>query len=101
MTGYIKQFNKANPGKETTLVNTFAVSYGDAAVAKMLEAAKRKPGTEKFAKELQTAQFQQWLVEGAKPAQIWKTLKMEKSTWMTNPDAEVWRGYLAFYKANK
>ncbi|EGZ15151.1 hypothetical protein PHYSODRAFT_265386 [Phytophthora sojae] len=101
---YINQFNKLNklnPDKQTTTINTLMVQHGDEAVAKMLEAAKKVPSTETLAKELQVAQFSQWLKEGAKPANIWKMLKMEKATWMTNPDADVWRGYLAFYKAHK
>ncbi|KAE9001148.1 hypothetical protein PR002_g17991 [Phytophthora rubi] len=98
---YINQFNKYNPGKQTNTIDRLTVQYGDEALAKMLEAAKKVPSTEKLAKELQVAQFTRWLSAGEKPAKIWKMLKMEKATWMKNPDADVWRGYLAFYKLHK
>ncbi|KAE8903072.1 hypothetical protein PF003_g12694 [Phytophthora fragariae] len=68
---YINQFNKINPGKQTNTIDRLTVQFGDEALAKMLEAAKKVPSTEKLAKELQVAQFAQWLAEGAKPANIW------------------------------
>ncbi|POM76729.1 Secreted RxLR effector peptide protein [Phytophthora palmivora] len=74
------------------MIDSLTTFYGDEAMAKMLEAAKRNPSTNTIATELQTAQFTQWLHEGAKPFHIWKMLNMEKATWMTNPDANVWRG---------
>ncbi|KAE9265399.1 hypothetical protein PF008_g31871 [Phytophthora fragariae] len=98
---YINQFNKINPGKQTNTIDRLTVQFGDEALAKMLEAAKKVPSTEKLAKELQVAQFAQWLAEGAKPANIWKMLNMEKATWMKNPDADVFYGYVAFYKSHK
>ncbi|KAG1689139.1 hypothetical protein DVH05_002777 [Phytophthora capsici] len=101
-SGYLNLFNKySKPGKETTVVNTFVTFYGDEVVAKALEAAKKVPNTKEKATELQLALFTQWLAEGAKPHQIWKMLQMEKSTWMRNPNANIWREYLAFYKLHK
>ncbi|POM66104.1 Secreted RxLR effector peptide protein [Phytophthora palmivora] len=98
---YIQFYNKYKGQKPTSMIDSLMKYYGDEAMAKMLEAAKNNPSTKKVATELQIAQFTQWLREGAKPAQIWKMLNMEKATWMTNPDANVWRGYLAFYKLHK
>ncbi|KAE8963793.1 hypothetical protein PR003_g29727 [Phytophthora rubi] len=98
---YASLFNANNPGKGTTMIKTFTKFYGDEALSKMLEAAKKVPNTEKVAKQFQAAQFKQWLRDGVKPPQIWKMLKMEKASWMTNPNAEIWRGYNAFYKLNK
>ncbi|KAL3663735.1 hypothetical protein V7S43_011150 [Phytophthora oleae] len=101
-SGYLTLFNKySQPGKETTVVNTFVKYYGDEAVAKAIEAAKKISSTKEKATELQVALFTQWLMEGAKPHQIWKMLRMEKATWMKNPDANIWREYLAFYKLHK
>lgn len=101
-SGYLNLFNKyGKPGKETTVVNTFVTFYGDEVVAKTLEAAKKVSSTKEKATELQMALFTQWLMEGAKPHQIWKMLQMEKATWMRNPDANIWREYLAFYKLHK
>ncbi|KAJ8569052.1 hypothetical protein ON010_g6209 [Phytophthora cinnamomi] len=101
---YITQLNKLDPKKRTTVTDALRDSYGDEAVAKMLEAARKAkttPNTEKLAQKLQNSQFDQWFTEGAKPAIIWKMLNMEKATWMKNPDADVWRRYLAFYKLQK
>ncbi|OWZ06944.1 RxLR effector protein [Phytophthora megakarya] len=92
---------KFNVKKPTTTIDSLTAFYGDDAVAKMLEAARKKPGTKRRAKKLQTAQFTKWLSKDIKPAQVWKMLKMDKQTWTTNPDADVWRRYLAFYKLNK
>ncbi|ETP08035.1 hypothetical protein F441_15882 [Phytophthora nicotianae CJ01A1] len=77
---YMNLFNKYSPGRETTLVNTFVTFYGDEAVAKVIEAAKKVESTEEFAKDLQVALFSQWMWEGAQPKQIWKMLHLEKST---------------------
>ncbi|GMF64625.1 unnamed protein product [Phytophthora lilii] len=100
---YIKFFNKymATSGKQTTMMKSLLVIYGDEALSKMLEAATKVPHTNEFATNLQAAMFKQWLVDGKKPARIWKMLNMEKATWTTNPDAQIWRGYLAYYKAHK
>ncbi|KAG3027386.1 hypothetical protein PC119_g7402 [Phytophthora cactorum] len=90
-------FNKYSPGRETTLANTFVKSYGNEAVAKMVEAAKKVPSTEKFAQELQVALFNQWLREGAQLKQIWSMLCLEKAIRKGDPNGEIWRGYRAFY----
>ncbi|EGZ15124.1 hypothetical protein PHYSODRAFT_333395 [Phytophthora sojae] len=98
---YALLFNSKNPGKGTTMIQTFTKFFGREDLAKMLEAAKKVPKTEKLAKQFQAAQFKQWFRDGVKPPEIWKMLNMEKATWMTNPDAQIWRLYNAFYKANK
>ncbi|ETI57242.1 hypothetical protein F443_00438 [Phytophthora nicotianae P1569] len=98
---YVNLYNKKYPGQETSVIKELMVFHGDEAVSKMLEAAKKVPETHTLAKALQTAQFKLWFVEGAKPFQIWKMLNMKKETWMMNPDAQVWRGYLEYYKLQK
>ncbi|EEY67117.1 secreted RxLR effector peptide protein, putative [Phytophthora infestans T30-4] len=98
---YVRLFNKQNPGKETSVIKELMVFYGDEAVSKMLEAAKKVPNTHAQATALQNAQFKLWFAEGAKPSRIWKMLNMKKASWTTNPDAQVWRGYLDYYKLQK
>ncbi|KAK1941110.1 hypothetical protein P3T76_007816 [Phytophthora citrophthora] len=101
-SGYLNLFNKySKPGEETTLVSTFITYYGDEVVAKTIAAAKKVSSTKEKATELEMALFTQWFLDGAKPHQIWKMLRMEKSTWMRNPVANIWREYLAFYKLHK
>ncbi|KAG7384326.1 hypothetical protein PHYPSEUDO_002791 [Phytophthora pseudosyringae] len=98
---FLGQFNAKNPGKGSTMIKTFTKFYGDEALAKMLEAAKQVPQTKKVATQLQTAQFTQWMRDGKKHPEVWKMLKMEKATWTTNPDAQVWYGYKDFLKTHK
>ncbi|OWZ02100.1 RxLR effector protein [Phytophthora megakarya] len=98
---YIQFYNKFMDEKPTTTIDSLMKFYGDETVAKMLEAATKAPNARKIATDLQTAQFTQWLREGAKPAQIWKLLNMNKQTWMTNPDAQVFYKYVEFYKLHK
>ncbi|KAG6616630.1 uncharacterized protein IUM83_13060 [Phytophthora cinnamomi] len=62
-TAYLNMFNYLNPGRETTMINTFTRAYGDEQLAVMLEAAKRVPGTEGIAKNLQAAQFNRWMMD--------------------------------------
>ncbi|KAG3016387.1 hypothetical protein PC128_g6991 [Phytophthora cactorum] len=90
---YMNLFNKYSPGRETTLANTFVKSYGNEAVAKMVEAAKKVPSTEKFAQELQVALFNQWLMKGARPRFVWERLRMKSA----DPDGAIWRRYSEFY----
>ncbi|KAK1947230.1 hypothetical protein P3T76_001240 [Phytophthora citrophthora] len=98
---YMTRFNERFPSKKTSMIDTFSNYYGDEAMAKMLEAAKKDPRASKLASELQTAHFKQWLNEGAKPYMIFKMLKMNKETWMKNPDANIWRLYNEYYKARR
>lgn len=97
---YLGKYNELNRGKGTTMIKTFTKFYGDEALAKMLEAARHVPTTEKVATQFQIAQFTQWLRDGKKQNVIWKLLNMEKATWMKNPDAQVWYRYKEFYKVN-
>lgn len=57
---YALLFNSKNPGKGTTMIQTFTKFFGREDLAKMLEAAKKVPKTEKLAKQFQAAQFKQW-----------------------------------------
>ncbi|EGZ13463.1 hypothetical protein PHYSODRAFT_512287, partial [Phytophthora sojae] len=100
---YVSYLKRLNGGvdEEAAMVKTFTKFYGNEALSKMLEAAKKVSTTETMATKLQTAQFKMWLKNRVKPMHIWSMLKMEKATWMANPSAEVWRGYNAFYKLNK
>jgi uncharacterized protein with PhoU and TrkA domain len=101
LASYVNRFNQQNPGKETTLVGTMMLSYGDEAVARMLEAAKKVPSTEKLATEMQVAQFNQWIREGAQPRQIGQMFKLTKENVASHPDAPIWNAYLGFYKAHE
>ncbi|EGZ14998.1 hypothetical protein PHYSODRAFT_432303, partial [Phytophthora sojae] len=66
MATYVRVFNKKNPGQETTLMKTITNAYGEAAVAKGLEAAANVHKTKSNALELQGAQFNQWIAKDIK-----------------------------------
>ncbi|KAG6964139.1 hypothetical protein JG688_00007832 [Phytophthora aleatoria] len=67
---YMKAFNKEFPHAETTMIQTFTKSYGDEKLAAMIQAATKVEETKEFAKNLQTAQFNQWMVVKKTPKDI-------------------------------
>ncbi|KAG6622482.1 Avirulence protein (Avh) [Phytophthora cinnamomi] len=90
-TTYMKAFNKEYPFAETTMIQTFTKSYGDEKLATMIQAAAKNPETELFAKNLQTAQFKQWMAEKKTPDVIYKKVLKLDST--DSPNAGIWRAY--------
>ncbi|POM62673.1 Avirulence protein (Avh) [Phytophthora palmivora] len=94
---YMKAFNKQYPLAETTMIKTFTKSYGDEKLATMLEAAKKVPNTEQLAKNLQAAQFSQWMTENKTPKEMLSVLKLSSQTFNDNPSAAIWRSYNKAY----
>ncbi|GMF36247.1 unnamed protein product [Phytophthora lilii] len=72
-----------------------AKSYGDEKLAMMLQAGTKIEDTEKLAKNLQTAQFKQWMVEKKTPDDIYETVLKLKST--SDENADIWRAYYRAY----
>jgi hypothetical protein len=97
---YMKAYNLNNPAKRpATMIKTFTGAYGDAPLAKILEAAKGVASTKKMAQELQLAQFNQWVMQGLKPDDVFHTvLKLKPNTWTTDPGAIILHQYNKFYK---
>ncbi|EGZ15460.1 hypothetical protein PHYSODRAFT_505553 [Phytophthora sojae] len=92
---YMKAYNKEYPFAKTTMIQTFTKSYGDDKLATMIEAATKVPKTEQFAKNLQTAQFKQWMVEKKTPDVVYKSvLKLDSDS---SPNAVIWRKYKSAY----
>ncbi|KAG3140905.1 hypothetical protein PC128_g25089 [Phytophthora cactorum] len=94
---YMKAFNKEFPHAETTMVQTFTKSYGDEKLAAMIQAATKVEETKEFAKNLQTAQFNQWMVDKKTPKDILGVLKLNSQTFTDNPSADIWRAYNKAY----
>ncbi|ETP37357.1 hypothetical protein F442_14832, partial [Phytophthora nicotianae P10297] len=55
---YMKRFNKVNPTKRTTVIDTLTKHYGDEGLARIIEAAKQVRATAGLAKRVQTEQIQ-------------------------------------------
>ncbi|KAJ8528701.1 hypothetical protein ON010_g14629 [Phytophthora cinnamomi] len=88
-------FNKEYPFAETTMIQTFTKSYGEEKVATMIQAATKNPETEHFAKNLQSAQFKQWMSEKKTPDVVYKKVLKLDST--DSPNADIWRAYYNAY----
>ncbi|ETN03594.1 hypothetical protein PPTG_15577 [Phytophthora nicotianae INRA-310] len=94
---YMKAFNKEYPQAETTMIQTFTKSYGDEKLATMIQAATKVEETKDFAKNLQTAQFNQWMVDKKTPKDILGVLKLNSQTYTDNPSVDIWRVYNKAY----
>ncbi|KAL4166502.1 hypothetical protein KRP22_013760 [Phytophthora ramorum] len=92
--GYLGMLSESTRGQQTMMVKAFTASYGNEAVARMLDAAKRVPNTKKQATELQIAQFSQWVHQ-------WRTPTMVAKMLPTKTDAGIVRVYTVYYKMIK
>ncbi|GMF10004.1 unnamed protein product [Phytophthora lilii] len=77
-TKYMKLFNNEYPEKKTTLIATLSTTYGDEAVSKILDAAKKVPSTERIATSLEKARLQYWFDQGKTIASVFTLLKLDK-----------------------
>ncbi|ETN06378.1 hypothetical protein PPTG_13723 [Phytophthora nicotianae INRA-310] len=93
---YMKKFNEQYPFAQTSMIKSFTKSYGDEKLAVMLQAATKGSDahTARIAKNLQQAQFKQWMIGKLNPDDVYKTVLKLDST--SSPKAEIWR---AFYNA--
>ncbi|KAJ8575250.1 hypothetical protein ON010_g3965 [Phytophthora cinnamomi] len=94
-TDYLTAFNKQYSFAETTMVQTFAKSYGEKKLTTMIQAATKNPETEQFAKNLQSSQFKQWMLEKKTPDDVYKRVLKLDST--DSPNADIWRAYYNAY----
>ncbi|KAE8971487.1 hypothetical protein PR003_g27723 [Phytophthora rubi] len=78
------------------MISTLTANYGDEALSKMLEAAKQVRETKAMAKDLQNAQFNNWLAQDFTPTQVLNLLGMKHQ--LREPNAIVWYAYKAFYE---
>ncbi|POM73578.1 Secreted RxLR effector peptide protein [Phytophthora palmivora] len=93
---YMKIFNKENPTKRTSVIETLTTHYGDEGLAKIIEAAKLVPATAGLAKRVQTEQIQRWLVAGETPEGVYKLLKLDEAgqSLFEQPQIVTWAKYL-------
>nr|KAH7498941.1 RxLR effector protein PSR2 [Phytophthora ramorum] len=106
---YFFRGNVHNTNANTDLIKTLTTVYGDDAVARAIEAAKKVKGPQNLpvkvmspqalAKKFETAQFKQWMIDGKDPAAAYRMLTTNKETFDAN--VEVYKAYRTFYKENK
>ncbi|KAH7465628.1 RxLR effector protein PSR2 [Phytophthora ramorum] len=97
---YMSEFNRLNPGKETTMLQTFTRAYGgDTGVAKLLYASKKMYGSEIMADKLETALFVKWAKEGLTPGRVTtNVLNLRDSNWSQTVFAPMLERYQAFFR---
>jgi hypothetical protein len=108
---FFTRMNRYNSDREVTMINKLVAVYDDIPLAKAIEAArqvktaetlpKNVQSVENIATNFQNAQFKKWLEDGTEPATIFTKLGMDKLKWSTDPNAEIYSGYKAFYDASK
>ncbi|EGZ15157.1 hypothetical protein PHYSODRAFT_286258 [Phytophthora sojae] len=92
---YIDQLNKKNPSKEVSMVEMFAKTYGDEAVAKALEAAAISRSTKKIASRLRTDLLDTWSLQGKSVDDVFTMLSLDKagSDLFVTPQFKTWVRY--------
>ncbi|ETM39443.1 hypothetical protein L914_14408 [Phytophthora nicotianae] len=93
---YMKRFNKVNPTKRTTVIDTLTKHYGDKGLARIIEAAKQVRATAGLAKRVQTEQIQRWLLAGETPESIFTLFKLDDAgeSLFTQSQVVTWAKFL-------
>uniref|UniRef100_H3H3I3 RxLR effector PexRD54 WY domain-containing protein n=1 Tax=Phytophthora ramorum TaxID=164328 RepID=H3H3I3_PHYRM len=98
---YVDDFTAKYPGKTTSAITKLTTYYGDEAVVKILDAAKKVAGTREVATKLEAAQMQTWLAAGNSADDIFTLLKLNKvgDDILSNPAFASWNTYLKTFNA--
>uniref|UniRef100_H3H3G0 RxLR effector PexRD54 WY domain-containing protein n=1 Tax=Phytophthora ramorum TaxID=164328 RepID=H3H3G0_PHYRM len=98
---YVDDFTAKYPGKTTSAVAKLTTYYGDEAVAKILDAAKKVVETSGVATKLEAAQMQTWLAAGNSADDVFTLLKLNKAgdDILSNPALTAWNTYLKTFNA--
>ncbi|OWY97031.1 RxLR effector protein [Phytophthora megakarya] len=94
---YVNILNKKNPDGKVSMVAMLTEHYGDAAVAKMIETAKKVPSTANVGKSLNEEQLLGWLNAKETPENIFRLFKLDKGvenlhdSWKLN----TWAAYVS------
>ncbi|KAH7464961.1 RxLR effector protein PSR2 [Phytophthora ramorum] len=93
---YVDDFTAKNPGKTTSAIAKLTTYYGDEAVIKILDAAKKVVETSGVATKLEAAQMQTWLAAGNSADDVFTLLKLNKAgdDILSNPAFASWNTYL-------
>ncbi|ETL40626.1 hypothetical protein F442_08423 [Phytophthora nicotianae P10297] len=86
-------YNKENPTKMVTMLGMLTKTYGDEAVAKMIEASRANLKTKPIANRLQNLQLSGWAQNGLSPDIVFQMLKVGEGgvdKLMSNKGLNVW-----------
>ena len=90
---YLKNLNEEMPGRPVTQIGIYTHFFGEQALARMLETAKKVEKTEKIATIYQTAQLKKWFHDGKTQKEVSEMFNLMTNT---NPDAEIRRLYKSY-----
>ncbi|KAH7491196.1 RxLR effector protein [Phytophthora ramorum] len=93
---YVDDLSAKYPAKATSAISTLTTQYGDDALYKLLESAKKLPRTENLATRLQTEQMQHWATVGKSPDDVFRLFDLQKAgnSILTNPKFTSWTTYV-------
>ncbi|KAG3091728.1 hypothetical protein PI124_g10243 [Phytophthora idaei] len=97
-SAYLTMYNKKYPEQMKNMLSVFIKTYGDEAVAKMLETAKRDPGTEHLTQKLQYDLLAAWGANELSTDVVFKLLKVDEENakdLFTTPVFHVWSSYFS------
>jgi hypothetical protein len=93
---YVDRFNKQNPNEPTTVIATLASHYSSQELTKILEAAKKVPGTTKLSTRLEGEL--RWMSKDS-PAQYFTRLALDKqgNKLLESPELTTWINYMKLF----
>ncbi|EGZ11575.1 hypothetical protein PHYSODRAFT_516481, partial [Phytophthora sojae] len=99
---YVEMLNKQRPGKEVPMLETMTKTYGDAAVAKMIEEATKFSSTETMARALRRELLEGWSSAKKSPDEVFKLLQLDEGVenLLTNPAVNIMLLYADAMVAN-
>uniref|UniRef100_H3H5M3 RxLR effector PexRD54 WY domain-containing protein n=1 Tax=Phytophthora ramorum TaxID=164328 RepID=H3H5M3_PHYRM len=93
---YVDDLSAKYPAKATSAISTLTTQYGDDALYKLLESAKKLPRTENLATRLQAEQMQHWATVGKSPDDVFRLFDLRRagSSLLTYPKFTSWTTYV-------
>ncbi|KAJ8556604.1 hypothetical protein ON010_g9360 [Phytophthora cinnamomi] len=92
---YIDLLNKKNPDKKVSMAAIISKSYGDDALARMIEVANKVPSQQKIAARLAAEQRENWAAAGKSVDDVFTLLRLDKAgdDLFENPQITAWYSY--------
>ncbi|POM77608.1 Putative RxLR effector, partial [Phytophthora palmivora] len=93
---YADDLSAKNPTKGISAISTLTTLYGDDALYKMIETAKRVSSTETLATKLQAEQMQHWVTTRKDPDDIFRLFNLDKArkNIFSKPEFTSWIKYV-------
>ncbi|OWZ21645.1 Avirulence (Avh) protein [Phytophthora megakarya] len=103
---YVKALNAKTRGKSRSAISNLTEYYSHDGLARIFEAAKKKPGLENIASDWQRTQFRYWLDLSHKPDYVFRNLRLgytamyAKDKLLEHPLFQTWINYMKYYNEN-